>query len=808
MDIKSIVEEHKAKDDRGLWDKIGQVIEAKGGKWDHGVDSENLELTQMLIYEYATSLEQITKGKLSAEFVVEKLATMMGTFRFGDFKEGQDDNITYGEHSVTSEGYKKHCRINSHFGAHQVDYEENGKKQFSVVMFDNTQEYQTSDGQTHILSGGNLRSLDDIRQTLFHEWTHVMEKCLVKTSELTREDVIKEIGDSIYINALVSADWDMNQYKEFITNVDKMLETEDEILFGGISTVEINERKDPNKRIMHNMISEGATELISKRIMQLIGGKIEEDRYEDQANFVEKVFESIGLEQAIATYLTSSNQIISYINSKSEPGHDLLRETDTFITALGKFERTVSDMMRDVGSDSKAEFEKLKSTMIAFWKDGRNPTETDVEKVFKQMKQVANIPETQVGYVKGMIEFALDYPARKKEHDKMIESKFPSATKTFSESVIRTIEESELVTESDINRESSEIVRITMGEPAKIGEEEKKAIEAATRSCVARLGGGKVSEAQIQGLLSRMYKMKDVKEAMDSLTMNVSKFFGRPGQEEIYDACLQDIMEIDPTVYHSKEELLAQLQRNLDTNYTPGNIPIKENHTLIEATLKTVCDRLNAQGVDYYVVGALSTFIATETPLFRYHGDIDFMVSEEDLPKVQVAMKGTEYEFSDDRLDNQRRLAKDGSHAQGEHEVIANHKDNEFHIGYFLFRREPDGAITVREYFMEEVENGVKVPKILERHLPKELVELEYSSKETEFAGTKFRCSTPESVIAKKEFTNHPKDRLDIEKLKGKIDPEKRRELEKYHSTLEIVEPDEISRNIPRREREGASLDD
>lgn len=807
MDIKSIVEEHKAKDNRGLWDKIGQVIESKSGKWDHRVDSENPELTQMLIYEYATSLEQITKGKLSAEFVAKKLATMMGTFRFGDFKEGQDDNITYGEHSVTSEGYKKHCRINSHFGAHQVDYEENGRKQFSVVMFDGNQQYQTSDGQTHKLSGGKLYSLDDIRQTIFHEWTHVMEKCLVKTSELTREDVIKQMGDSVFINAYISADLTMEQYKAFIADVDRMLDTEDEILFGGISTVEINERKSSDRRIMHNIISEGATELISKRIMQLIGGTIEEDRYEDQANFVEKVFESIGSEQAIATYLTSSNQIISYINSKSEPGHDLLRETNTFLTALGNFERTVSDMIKAAGNDPKVEFEKVKNIITGFWNEKRRPTETDVETVFDQMKQVANIPEAQIGKVKGMTRFALDYPARKKEYDEMIESKFPAATKVFSESVIRTVEESELITQSEIDKAAEEIVRITMGEPAKIGEEQKQAIEAATRKCVARLGEGAVSETQIQGLLSRMYKMKDVKEAIDSLTMNVNKFFGRPGQEEMYDACLEDILEIEPTVYHSKEELIAQLQRNLDTNYTPGNISIEENHTLIEATLKTVCDRLNAQGVDYYVVGALSTFIATGTPLFRYHGDIDFMVSEEDLPKVQAAMKGTDYEFSDDRLDNQRRLAKDGSHAQGEHEVIANHKDNEFHLGYFLFRREPDGAITVREYFMRE-ENGVKVPRILERHLPKELAELEYSSEETEFAGTRFRCSTPESVIAKKEFTRHPKDILDIEKIKGKMDPEKRTQLGRYHSRLKIVEPDEVSRNIPRREKEGQSLED
>lgn len=378
----------------------------------------------------------------------------------------------------------------------------------------------------------------------------------------------------------------------------------------------------------------------------------------------------------------------------------------------------------------------------------------------------------------------------------------------FSKEVIKTVEESELVTESSINQEADEIIRISKGEIALIGPEEKISIEQATRSCVAKLGEGKVTEEQIQGLLIRMYKMKNVKEAMDFLTMKVNSFFARPGMEEMYNACLDDIMQIDSTVYSSKEELLEQLQRNLDTNYTPGDISIEENHALIEQTLKTVCDRLNEQGVDYYVVGALSTFIATKTPLFRYHGDIDFMVSEVDLPKVQAAISGTDYEFSDDRLNNKRRLAKDGSHAQGEHEVIANHKDNEFHLGCFLFRREPDGAITVREYFMEERGNGVKVPKILERHLPKELAELEYSGEETEFAGTKFRTSTPESVIAKKEFTRHSKDILDIEKLRGKIDPEKRTQLGRYHSTLKIVEPDEISKNIPRKEKDGASLDD
>ena len=172
------------------------------------------------------------------------------------------------------------------------------------------------------------------------------------------------------------------------------------------------------------------------------------------------------------------------------------------------------------------------------------------------------------------------------------------------------------------------------------------------------------------------------------------------------------------------------------------------------------------------------------------------MIAEKDIPKVQEALADSDYIFSDDRLNNQRRLEKGVGHAQGEHEVIANHKENEFHLGFFLFRREPDNSITVREYFMEEDENGERVPKILERHEPAELVALEYSEEYTEFAGTKFRTSTPESVYAKKMSTRHPKDMLDIEALKDKVDFDKIRKMKQYQSTLTIVEPEARQESI------------
>lgn len=148
-----------------------------------------------------------------------------------------------------------------------------------------------------------------------------------------------------------------------------------------------------------------------------------------------------------------------------------------------------------------------------------------------------------------------------------------------------------------------------------MNEQEKKIIEQTARKCISRLKGIDVKETQIQSMLERLYNMKDLKTVMDSLALNVSKFFGRPEQIQDFDACIEDIMQIDDTAYESPEALLEQLQKNKDTNYTPGNISIEENHKLISDTLKPLCDKLNELGVDYYVVGALSTFIETRNTI-------------------------------------------------------------------------------------------------------------------------------------------------------------------------------------------------
>ena len=294
---------------------------------------------------------------------------------------------------------------------------------------------------------------------------------------------------------------------------------------------------------------------------------------------------------------------------------------------------------------------------------------------------------------------------------------------------------------------------------------------------ILALSSKQVEEERIDRLVNELLALADNKTIIDSLAYRVIALYENDNSKLLESLVL--IQNLDPSIYSNWQDILKEAEINKATNHRPGDIGVKENHELIDRTLVEVCNKLNALRVDYYVVGALSSFIGTNTPLFRYHGDIDFMVAEEDLDKVRAALQGTDYVFEDNRLNNSKTRLPGSNHTSGEHEVIANHKDNEFHLGFFLFKRNPDNSLDIREYYMENGE-----PQVLIRHMPRELVELEYTNKTTEYHGTRFRTSTPESVIAKKESTRHGKDLLDIEVLKDKVDHSKMEQARQYQTTV------------------------
>ncbi len=359
-EVESLLLQYKEEDKDGLLEYISSVIQSKGDRWERSTQGEDCELTQMLIYEYVTSLEKISGGRLSSKFLVDKMARNLHTLRYGNFREGKDDSIQYGNQSVTSRNYNM-----SRPGAHTIQVSLDDELSQAVVLFDGSQ--KTEDGKK--LNGINLNDLDDIRHTIFHEWTHVMEKSLIPRRELNPDEIIYKEGNSTYINASASADFDdLGYYLEYIAYAQN--NTENPVAFGGVSTIEINPQKS-SRRIMHNQISEGFTDYVSRLVMNQVGRQVKDpSRYENQVELAKKVFESREIESTITDYITAPYKIISELEKGKIHGKDLLHYYQYIESMLSYVDRTAT---RYMGKDADI----LKQQVEEFWKNP--PTREDAE---------------------------------------------------------------------------------------------------------------------------------------------------------------------------------------------------------------------------------------------------------------------------------------------------------------------------------------------------------------------------------------------------------------------------------------------
>ena len=98
-------------------------------------------------------------------------------------------------------------------------------------------------------------------------------------------------------------------------------------------------------------------------------------------------------------------------------------------------------------------------------------------------------------------------------------------------------------------------------------EQDREKIEQTVRKCTDRLGF--VTEEQVQSMVERLTKMKDIKSVVDSLALNIEKFFGREEQKADFEASMQDILELSGGAYSSVDEIISQVQNNKAQNYTP-----------------------------------------------------------------------------------------------------------------------------------------------------------------------------------------------------------------------------------------------
>ena len=276
-----------------------------------------------------------------------------------------------------------------------------------------------------------------------------------------------------------------------------------------------------------------------------------------------------------------------------------------------------------------------------------------------------------------------------------------------------------------------------------------------------------VSEEKKQELITK-YSSLSEKEVIKELSQIVYRLLRN--NEELYNFSLGVIRNINPQICPSIEEMKNYLSR-MFFNEIDGNMSLEENHSLIKETIIKFTTLFNQNGIDYYIVGALPCFLKIDMPLFRYHDDIDIMINEDDIPKVAEIIELSGYQFHDDRFPGLERYLEMEQN-KPPHTVLAQNPNNEFHLGFFTFRREKDNSITMREY-SHRLEDGKVVVDVLERQSDPIGTELRYDEIPTQYMGTSFKTSTIESVYALKEYTKRPKDITDIQKLKPYIDKQK-----------------------------------
>ena len=187
------------------------------------------------------------------------------------------------------------------------------------------------------------------------------------------------------------------------------------------------------------------------------------------------------------------------------------------------------------------------------------------------------------------------------------------------------------------------------------------------------------------------------------------------------------------------------------------------NKDFLIEQLKYICNKLNECNINFYVVGALAGYIDCNLEISRKHDDIDIMVLESDIDKLPEIFKNSNYTFIDNRKTSDKILNEHGFTEGAEHEVYAQYKDNDFHIGFFMYEIKEE-TYSIFEYFREG-----NVQKRLIRTLPIRYFDYQYNDEYKIYEGIKLKTCRVECIYKNKGSMNREKDKYDIKMFESHI---------------------------------------
>lgn len=303
------------------------------------------------------------------------------------------------------------------------------------------------------------------------------------------------------------------------------------------------------------------------------------------------------------------------------------------------------------------------------------------------------------------------------------------------------------------------------------------------------------SEDETKKIIEKYSTMSEIEIIKDLSILSYRMFSSNEG---FLNYALTLIRSINPKKCPPMEEMKSIL-KNMHSDSIEKDPDLQENHKLVCETLENFTTLFNEAGIDYYVVGALPSFIKTGQELFRRHNNINIMINEDDIDKVKELVEICGYSFQDDRyptLDRYNEMIQN----KPTHIVFAMHPENDINFGFFCFRREKDNSITTREY-SHHIENGKVIVEVLENKTTKEASDLRYDDTPTEFMQTSFKTSTVENVYHFKSLRKSSKDISDMKKLEPHINKDKLAaiiENPEEKNAVSNVKKSEVSSGIKR----------
>lgn len=162
------------------------------------------------------------------------------------------------------------------------------------------------------------------------------------------------------------------------------------------------------------------------------------------------------------------------------------------------------------------------------------------------------------------------------------------------------------------------------------------------------------------------------------------------------------IKEIDLKEYQSGIEVLNRLKWLKDMKLEHTDTGLEENHKKVYEIFDKLNVLINNNNIDHYYTSGILAYTLTNTPLQRFHHDIDVFVNEKDLEKIEKLSADYNFDF-------QRKL---GDRPDGTKRVVLkmNYKDYNIPITVFMIERSKDGTIIQNDYYYNS-DNKLMVEK-------------------------------------------------------------------------------------------------